>query len=156
MIGWAVMMNISDNPWEHMVKGKRNTSRPLSQYMKTTTGHLTNMHNYFSIIGREWHGFVRTMKESIYIRVNDPTLDRNIGKYNLPHIWDGVLANNSELQIKHQWELPQHQQAHRTLLVSPRTPYMSAESNNFPGTWRSQSMYLVKSCLDEVRNILFN
>ena len=34
------------------------------------------------IIGREGHGISRTLKEAIYIRVNNPTLNRNVGKYN--------------------------------------------------------------------------
>ena len=42
----------------------------------------------FNIIGREDHGLARTIKESINIRVNNPTLNENIGKYNLHHIWD--------------------------------------------------------------------
>ena len=29
----------------------------------------------------------RYIKESIFIRVNNPTLNNNIGKFNLPHIW---------------------------------------------------------------------
>ena len=32
-----------------------------------------------------------TIKESIYLRVNNPTLNQNTGKYNLNHIWDWVL-----------------------------------------------------------------
>lgn len=32
----------------------------------------------FNIIGREDHGLDRTIKGSIYIRVNNPTLNRNI------------------------------------------------------------------------------
>ena len=35
------------------------------------------------------------------IRVNDPSLNRNIGKYYLPHIWDEVLHKTSELKLKH-------------------------------------------------------
>ena len=31
------------------------------------------------------------IKESIFIRVNNPTLNQNIGKYNLSHIWDRVF-----------------------------------------------------------------
>ena len=38
------------------------------------------------IIGREGHGISRTIQEAIYIRVNNPTLNRNADKYNLPHI----------------------------------------------------------------------
>ena len=46
------------------------------------------------------HGFVRNIKESIFIRVNNPTLYRNIGKFNLPHIWDRVLLNTPGLTLK--------------------------------------------------------
>ena len=33
---------------------------------------------------------MRTIKEAIYIRVNNQSLNRNVGKYYLPCIWDGV------------------------------------------------------------------
>ena len=41
----------------------------------------------------------RAIKEDMYIRVNNPTLNRNIGKYNLPCPWDRVLHSTSELKI---------------------------------------------------------
>ena len=37
---------------------------------------------------------------AIYIRVNNPSLNKNIGKYHLPHIWDKVLNNITELKLK--------------------------------------------------------
>ena len=39
----------------------------------TQTGHNITLEN-FNIIGREGHGLARKIKESIYIRVNNPTL----------------------------------------------------------------------------------
>ena len=54
------------------------------------TGHPTSPSN-FQIIGREGHGLARNIKESVFIRVNNPKLNRNIGKFNLPHRWDRVL-----------------------------------------------------------------
>ena len=63
------------------------------------TGHRTTQQN-FQIIGREGHSTARTIKESIYIRVNNPTLYRNIGKCNLYHIWHRVLLNTPGLKIK--------------------------------------------------------
>ena len=63
------------------------------------TGHPTSQNN-FQIIGREEHGLAKNIKESIFIRVNNPTLNRNIGKFNLPHIWDRVLLNTSGLTLK--------------------------------------------------------
>ena len=65
------------------------------------TGHPTS-HNNFQIIGREGHNLARDIKESIFIRVNNPTLNNNIGKFNLPHIWDRVLFNTKSLNLKRQ------------------------------------------------------
>ena len=56
------------------------------------TGYSTTQDN-FQIRGKKDHGIVRTIKESIYIRINKPTLNRNKGKFNLYHIWDRVLLN---------------------------------------------------------------
>ena len=63
------------------------------------TGHSTTLNN-FNIVGREEQNLSRLIKESMYIRVNNPSLNRNIGKYHLPHIWDEVLVNNTELKLK--------------------------------------------------------
>ena len=61
------------------------------------TGHKVSLEN-FSIVGRDEQNLMRTIKEALYIRVNNPSLNRNIGKYHLPHIWDEVLFNTSELK----------------------------------------------------------
>ena len=50
----------------------------------------------------EEHGLARNIKESIFIRVNNPTLNKNIGKFNLPHIWDRVLLNTPGPTLKKQ------------------------------------------------------
>ena len=42
----------------------------------------------------------KAITEAIYIRVNNPTLNRNIGKYNLPHIWNKFLFAIPELKTK--------------------------------------------------------
>ena len=36
----------------------------------------------------------------LYIRVNNPSLNRNTGKYNIPHIWDKILLTIPELKMK--------------------------------------------------------
>ena len=64
-----------------------------------TTGHNTTIEN-FSIVGREDQNLIRAIKEAIFIKVNNPSLNRNIGKYHLPHIWDEVLLNISQLKLK--------------------------------------------------------
>ena len=64
-----------------------------------TTGHNISVEN-FNIVGREDQNLKRAIKEAIYIRVNNPSLNRNVGKYHLPHIWDEVLLNIPELKLK--------------------------------------------------------
>ena len=57
-----------------------------------TSGHNITLDN-FSIVGMESQYFTRPIKEAMFIRVNDPPLNRNLGKYQLPHIWDEVLQD---------------------------------------------------------------
>ena len=64
-----------------------------------TTGQQVSIEN-FSIVGREEQNLMRAIKEALYIRVNNPSPNRNIGKYHLPHIWDEVLFNTSEHKLK--------------------------------------------------------
>ena len=62
------------------------------------TGHNVTMEN-FSIVAREDQNLCRWIKETVYIRVNNLSLNKNIGKYHLPHMWDEVLHNTSELKL---------------------------------------------------------
>ena len=64
-----------------------------------TTGHEVSLDN-FGIVGREDQSIARTIKEAMLIRVNDPSLSKNIGKYQLPLIWDEVLVKSPELKLK--------------------------------------------------------
>ena len=45
-------------------------------------------------------GEIWKWKEYIYIRANNPTLNNNIGKFNLPQIWDRVLLYTQGLNLK--------------------------------------------------------
>ena len=74
-------------------------------YHYNTTGHNVTIEN-FSIVEREDQNLCRWIKEALYIRVNNPSLNKNIGKYHLPHIWDEVLHNTPELKLK--WILSCH------------------------------------------------
>ena len=62
------------------------------------TGHNIKLEN-FSMVGKEDQNLKRAIKEAMYIRANDPSLNRNVCKYHLPHIWDEVLFNIPELKI---------------------------------------------------------
>ena len=63
------------------------------------SGHQVTIEK-FNIVGREDQNLSRAIKEALYIRVNNPSLKKNIGKFHLPHIWDEVLFNTSELKLK--------------------------------------------------------
>ena len=52
------------------------------------------------IIHKEAQGTTRNIKEAMYIRANDPSLNRNLGKYQLPHVWDQVLIDTPALKLK--------------------------------------------------------
>ena len=68
--------------------------------MQNLIPYVKQMFNNFSIVGREDQNLCRWIKEALYIRVNNPSLNKNIGKYHLLHIWDEVLHNTSELKLK--------------------------------------------------------
>ena len=70
---------------------------PIHVHIQQTAHSITD--TIFNIIGREDHGQARTIKESIFIRVNNPTLNQNIGKYNLSHTRDRVLFGTPGLKL---------------------------------------------------------
>ena len=93
---------------EYIGKSARTFGERFKEHLKhpfpihdqnTITGHDTTIDN-FSIVGREDHNLMRLIKEAIYIRVNNRSLNKNIGKYHLPHVWDEVLNNITELKLK--------------------------------------------------------
>ena len=74
---------------------KEHLKAPSLIYEHQNTGHTTLVEN-FRKIGSHDHNRARAVKEAMYIRVNNPTLNRNIGKYNLAHLWDGILHSIPE------------------------------------------------------------
>ena len=60
---------------------------------QNTTGHKTSV-GYFTIKGWEGLNMAMTIKETVYIRVNKVTMNKNIGKYNLPHIWEKKVLHS--------------------------------------------------------------
>ena len=76
----------------------------------TQAGQSTNPEN-FNYRGED-HCLARTVKALIYIRANNPTLNRNVGKYNLHHILDRVLFNTPDLKVNND-----NGHAHRTSFI---------------------------------------
>ena len=71
---------------------------PIHQHCNTP-GHPVSP-GCFTIVHREPQGITRNIKEAMFIQVNDPTLNRNLGKYQLPYIWDHILQGTPALQLK--------------------------------------------------------
>ena len=65
----------------------------------TTTGHPMDPEQ-FNIVHKEANSHSRTIKEAMFIHIQDLTLNRNLGKYHLPHIWDHLLQASPTLQHK--------------------------------------------------------
>ena len=99
-----------------------------------TTGYITTQDN-FQIIGREDHDIARTIKESVFIRVNNPTLNRNIGKFNLHHIWDWVLLINPGLKNS-----GCVQRTPPLGICSPPTQHIHAQFHRFHGACLDQTL----------------
>ena len=79
-------------------KEHRKAPSPIHDH-HNNTGHDISIDN-FGIVSREDHNLPRSIKEATIIGGKDPSLNRNIGKYQLHHIWDQVLMNLSELRLK--------------------------------------------------------
>ena len=93
---------------EYIGESARNFGERFKDHLKAPSpthdhinisGHTMSIED-FSILARGDQNLLRTIKEAIYIRANNPSLNRNVGKFHLPHIWDEVLLNISELNLK--------------------------------------------------------
>ena len=71
---------------------------PVHQH-NNTTGHPVSP-DCFTIVHRESQGNIRNIKEAMFIWVNDPSLNRNLGKCQLPNIWAHILQDTPALQLK--------------------------------------------------------
>ena len=93
--------NILVNQWEHFERDLKKTLKPPCPIYdhSNITGHHISIDN-FSIVGREAQNLTRTIKEAIFIRVSELSLNRNIGKYQLPPKWDDFLFDTPEHKLK--------------------------------------------------------
>ena len=110
---WETSRTFAERFKEHIKKPS-----PIHNHSNTTC--CTTSQDNFLIIGMEDHGIAISIKESIYIWVNNPTLNGNIGKLNLPHIWDRVLFNTLGLKVNgHVQGIPSIGHAQSTLSIMP-------------------------------------
>ena len=85
----------SDRTFAERFREHMRVPSPIHDHFNTN-GHELSLDN-FSIVGKEDQSIVRAIKEAMLIRVNDPSLNRNVGKHQLPHIWDDVLVKLQSL-----------------------------------------------------------
>ena len=101
---WEVHWGVSQNLWGKVPQHLKAPSLIYDHHSKTACS--TSVEE-FIVVGREGHTFSRSI-ESLFIWVNNFTLDGYIEKYNLPYVWDRVLFTIPELKIKNKWEQPEH------------------------------------------------
>ena len=90
------MKSILRSQPEPLGKGSKNTSRHFHALMthQCKAGISTTVED-FNIVGREGNNFARIIRVN-FLKVNNPTINRSIGEYTLPHKWDIVLFNTPE------------------------------------------------------------
>ena len=86
-------MAFGDRSKEHL-----KAPHPIYQHSSSTAQPFSP--DCFNIIHREAQGTSRNIKQAMFIWVNDPYLNRNLGKYQLPHVWDNILQDTPMLQLK--------------------------------------------------------
>ena len=114
---------------EDQIKEHPKAPNPIHHH-SSSTGHPLRP-QCFNIIHQETQGLSRNIKEAMFIHVNDPSLNRNLGKYQLPHIWDNILQDTPALQVKQS-----------NLSPNPLLPYwhyLSPRFQNLPLTPHHQS-----------------
>ena len=93
---------------EYIGESRRSLGERYKEHLKapslihlhtTTTGHPVTP-ECFTIVDREAQGLTRNIKEAMYIKVSDPSLKRNLGKFQLPQVWDHIFKDTPSLQLK--------------------------------------------------------
>ena len=124
-----VMMNTEGKPPGPLEKDSRTPEGSLPIHHHSNNPSHPTSQNKSQIIGREGHGLARNIKESIFIRVNNPTLNKNIDKCNLHHIWDRVLLNTPGLTLKRHVQVVGHANSNTPHLTQPNLPTHLGQPN---------------------------
>ena len=74
---------------EHLRPSSSNSE--VSRHIHKDSSTHTVKPDKVKILARENKWFERGIRESIKIRIHQPSLNRDGGRYQLPHIWDSLL-----------------------------------------------------------------
>ena len=72
------------------------TSEVSRHIHQDSPGHAVSLES-INILDRDPSWFERGVKEAVYIRAHRPALNRDGGRFNLPHIWDNTLISLTPL-----------------------------------------------------------
>ena len=92
----SVLRTTLVNPQEPLGKGSKTSQSPSHLSLTMPTQKDTPQVDSFSIVGRESHNFTMNIKKTMFIRVNDPSLKRNIEKYQLLLGWSLIKQSTSQ------------------------------------------------------------
>ena len=93
---------------EYVGESGRTLGERFKEHMKTTSpifhhqtasGYITSMDN-FKILGREENNMARTIKEAMFIRVNNPKPEQEHWEVQPPTYMDRILLTIPELKLK--------------------------------------------------------
>ena len=77
---------------------KEHFKAPSPIHLQSTTTEQPMDPEQFNIVHKEVNSHSRTIKEAMFICVQDPMLNSNLGKYQLPYIWEHLLQESPTLQ----------------------------------------------------------
>ena len=74
------------------------SSSAILQHCKDSNHPLPTVSN-FNIIDKETNDTKRKILEGMYIKVNNPPLNRNVGKFEVPNVYNTVLNEKGGLLL---------------------------------------------------------
>ena len=84
-------IGVSGRTLEDRIRKHLRVPSTIHQCSKTR-GHPIDV-DCFTIVDREAYSITRTIREAMFICINDPSFNMNLGKYQMVHIWDEVLQD---------------------------------------------------------------
>ncbi len=92
-IVWETGRSVEERYSDHL-KGQSAIHSHLNESQHTSPG-VENV----KVLCKESNQIKRKIKETLYIKVNDPELNRNIGKYTIPDLYNKILKEKGGLTI---------------------------------------------------------
>ncbi len=86
--------SVEESRYADHLRGQSALHSHFNECQHTSPG----IHNV-KVLCKESNDIKRKIKEALYIKVNDPVLNRNIGKYTIPDSYDKLLKEKGGLHV---------------------------------------------------------